>query len=398
MNLEKIKQDFPLIASKKVIYFDNACQSLRPKSVIDKVNYYYKELSACAGRSNHKFGEKVSILVEEAREAVRRFINAKYDGEIIFTKNTTESINLVARSLGLKQGDVVLATDKEHNSNLIIWQYLAKKIGIIHQIVSTKDGEPFDLEAFRKFLTPQVKLVSFVWTSNLDGTTVPAKEIIELAHKNGSLAMLDGAQYAPHHKFDVQKLDVDFVAFSGHKILGPSGVGILYGKLNLLEKMEPFILGGDTVSNTTYSGFDLLPPPNKFEAGLQNYSGILGLTEAIKYLESVGLEQIEKQELELNELITNELGSNSKITILGPKDAKLRGSIFSFYVKGLDSHQVALMLDQQNIMVRSGRFCVHSWFNSRNIESAVRASFYFYNTEEEARKFVEEIKKVLKIV
>src|SRR3989344_4152579 len=177
MDLIKIRQDFPIFSktvnNKPVIYFDSACQSLRPKSVIDKTRYYYEELSSCAGRSNHKLGEKVSILVEEAREAIRRFINAKYDGEVIFTKNTTESINLVSRSLGLKQGDIVLTTDKEHNSNLIIWQYLVKKIGIIHEIVPTSDSRSFDIEKFKQFLNPAVKLVSFVWTSNLDGTTIP---------------------------------------------------------------------------------------------------------------------------------------------------------------------------------------------------------------------------------
>ncbi|MFV1917518.1 MAG: aminotransferase class V-fold PLP-dependent enzyme [Patescibacteria group bacterium] len=403
MNISKIHQDFPLlqegIKGKPVIYFDSACQTLRPLPVIEAINEYYLKYPACAGRSVHKLGELVTKKCDEARKAVAHFINAKRKEEIIFTRNTTEGINLVANSLGLKPGDVVITTDKEHNSNLVPWQMLAQRGGIIHKIVLSKDDNTFDPEALAEMMNDKVKLVSMVYTSNLDGVTIPARNIIEIARQHGAKVLLDAAQTVPHQKIDVKKLDADFLAFSGHKMLGPSGIGILYGKHQLLEKLEPFLVGGDTVEYSTYKTHKFLPLPEKFEAGLQNYAGIIGLGAAVKYLGKVGFKNITQQEHRLNKFITGEMDKIPQITILGPRDPVLRGGTISFYVKGVDPHQIALVLDESaNIMVRSGQHCVHSWFNSRNIPGSVRASLYFYNTLEEAEIFITNLQKVVELL
>jgi len=386
---------------KKITYFDNACQTLRPKQVLEAINQYYLKSSACSGRSMHSLAAEVTRECDQARTAVAKFLNAARKDEVVFTRNTTEGINLVANSIGLQKGDVVLITDKEHNSNLIPWQTMAKRQGIVVKIVPSREDNTFDMDAFAKMLAQQgqVKLVSFGWTSNLDGVTIPAAEVIKKAHQNGSLVLLDAAQTAPHHKMNVKALDVDFVAFSGHKMLGPSGMGVLYGKYQLLEKIDPFLVGGDTVLSSTYESCEFLPPPEKFEAGLQDYAGIMGMGAAVKYLMDVGFDAIEKQELLLNEAITAELKDFSRLKLLGPADPRLRGGIFSFTIEGVDVHRIALMLDQMaTIMVRSGQHCVHSWFNARQIKGSVRASLYFYNTLEEAALFTSSLKKIGKVL
>lgn len=398
--IQNCRADFPLLCkSDAPIYFDNACQSLRPQNVIDAMVDYYQYFPACAGRSNHSLARKVTQACNQSREDIARFIGAKRKEEIIFTRNTTEGLNLVAHSLDLKMGDVVLASDKEHNSNLVPWQILAEKVGIKHTIIPSQNDNTFDLVEYEKLLTPQVKLVSIVYTSNMDGVSVPVIDIIKLAHKNGSLVMLDAAQAAPHQKIDVHKLDVDFLSFSGHKMLGPSGTGVLYGKYELLEKLEPFMVGGDTVASTTYTLHEFLAPPEKYEAGLQDYAGIIGLGKAVEYLQSIGLENIHKHEIALNQRATQQLIDIPKLKIIGPKEAHLRGGILSFYIEGIDSHQIALLLDNSaHIMIRSGQHCVHSWFAAHNIYGTARASFYFYNTLEEVDIFVTELKKVISVL
>lgn len=402
-NLTQVRQDFPLLRTasdnKSPIYFDNACQSLRPQVVIDAVTEYYSNYPACSGRSMHHLAAKVTQKVDQARSTIAKLIGANRKEEIVFTRNTTEGINLVAQSLGLQKNDIVITSDKEHNSNLIPWQVLVEKVGLIHKIVPAKEDNTFDLEAFREMMNERVKLVSLGFTSNLDGTTIPAQEIVKIAHKFGSLVLLDAAQATPHHQLDVNALDVDFLAFSGHKMLGPSGTGVLYGKHQLLEKLEPFLVGGDTVEVSTYDSHQLLPPPEKFEAGLQNYAGIIGLGEAAKYLKKVGFENIVEQEYSLNKLISDEIADIPHLHLIGPEDPSQRSGIVSFYLDDIDHHQVALILDESaNIMVRSGQHCVHSWFDNQKIAGSVRASFYFYNTIEEAEIFVSQLKKVLQIL
>jgi len=399
MKLEEIRADFKILnGDKKPIYFDSACMSLKPNSVVEAVNDYYYNFPACAGRSSHKLGEEVTRKVRETRLAVSKFINADSEREIIFTRNTTEALNLLANSLDLQKGDVVLITDKEHNSNLIPWLILKEKKGIEIRIIYSKEDNTFDLEKFSQFVQG-AKLVSIVHTSNLDGVTNPVKEIIEIAHKNNALVILDAAQSIPHRKIDVKDLDVDFLAFSGHKMLGPTGTGVLYGKYKLLEKLSPFIVGGETVEYSTYETYKMLPAPEKFEAGLQNYAGIIGLGEAVKYLGKIGFDNIAEHELKLNAYITNEILKIPKIKIIGPKEPEKRSGIINFYIDNTDMHQVALMLDNMaNIAIRSGQHCVHSWFNNKKIENSARVSLCFYNTMEEAELFIINLKKIVKIL
>jgi len=403
MDLRKIRQDFPMLQEgaghKTIAYFDNACQTLRPKPVIDAINQYYLKSSACSGRSMHQLAAETTRGVDQARGGVAKFLGAARKEEIVFTRNTTEGINLVAHSLALGRGDVVLISDKEHNSNLIPWQMLAKKKGIQLKIIPSSAENTFDLATYQGLLDKQVKLVALGYTSNLDGVSIPAAEVVRLAHQAGALVLFDAAQTAPHHRVNVKALDVDFLAFSGHKLLGPSGTGVLYGKYQLLEQMEPFMVGGDTVAFSTYDSCEFLPPPEKFEAGLQDYAGILGLGAAVKYLQDVGFDAIEKQELALNQYVSAETREIAGLKLIGPVDPKLRGGVFTFYIEGIDSHRIALMLDQMaSVMVRSGQHCVHSWFHARGIKGSARASMYFYNTQEEAALFVSSLKKIRKVL
>ncbi len=403
MDQRRIRQDFPILqdnASKKpVVYFDTACQSLRPTQVIEAINQYYLKEQACAGRSMHQLSAAVNREVDQARTALAKFLNAPKKEEIVFTRNTTEGINLVANALDFQPGDVMLITDKEHNSNLIPWQMLAKKRGIQVKVIPSNPDNTFNLAAYEALLAAPVKLVSLGWTSNLDGVSLPAAEIVKKAHNRGALVLFDAAQTAPHQSINVKSLDVDFLAFSGHKMLGPSGTGLLYGKLALLEKMDPFMVGGETVARSTYTTCEFLPPPEKFEAGLQDYAGIIGFAAAAKYLQNVGFDAIQKQEHLVNECLTAGIKDIQGLTLIGPADPRLSGGIVSFYIEGIDSHRIALMLDQMaSIAVRSGQHCVHSWFDAHNIVGSVRASLYFYNTVEEAEIFIANLKKIRKVL
>ncbi len=400
MNIEKIRNDFQVlqkeIKGKPIVYLDNACMSLKPQQVIDAMNSYYYEFPACAGRSYHKLGQRATEAVEKARKTIRNFIGAKKEEELIFTRNTTEGINLVMNSLRFSKGDVVLSSDKEHNSILVPILMLAKRRSVTHGVVSTDTG--FDLEEFKKKLTKQVKLVAVVHSSNLDGTTNPVKEIIKTAHDNGSLVLVDAAQSMPHKEVDVRKLDADFLAFSGHKMLGPTGTGALYVKNDLYDQMDPFMVGGDTVSETTYDKADFEKPPERYEAGLQDYAGMIGFAAAARYLEKIGKANIQKHEIELNKRITEALGDSEKLQLIGPKDPAQRSGIFSFNIKGMSPHEVAMILDSSaNVMIRSGAHCVHSWFNKHDMDGSARASMYLYNNLADAESFIREINHLLKI-
>ncbi len=405
VDIQRIREEFPAFKQQRnglpPIYFDNACMTLKPVQVIKAMDEYYRNFPACSGygRSDHWFASKINEKVEEAREKIRKFINAKSTNEIVFTKNTTEGLNLVARSFGFKEGDEVLTTDREHNSNLCPWKNLEAKGIIKHKIVPSNSDNTFNLERFKEMLTKDVKLVSMVYTSNLDGYTIPASEIIKLSHENGSLCLLDGAQSVPHKRIDVQKLGVDFLAFSIHKMCGPT-LGILYGKEELLKELEPFLVGGDTVVDTFYDKPPIyLDPPHKFEAGLQDYAGIIGAGAACNYLMDIGFEHIIQHELVLNEFLTEGLSKYNDIEIIGPRKPELRGGILTFLIKRLGLGDLGERLDKKsNIMIRTGTFCVHSWFNARKINinlSPVRVSLYFYNTLEECAVFLQTFDEII---
>lgn len=398
MDVSSIRNDFPVL-SKRIngkfpIFLDSACTTLRPVQVIDAMNEYYTSYPSCGGRSLHKFGTRVTMKCDEARRKIQKFLNAERPEEIIFTKNTTEAINLIAWTMDFEKDDVILTTDKEHNSNLVPWLILTERKGTKHQVVFSKEDNTFSMESLKEALSEKVKLVSMVHTSNLDGYTIPAKDIAEVVHDSGALLMLDGAQSTAHMKIDVKDLDVDFFAFSVHKTCGPSGMGVLYGKYDLLEKLNPFITGGDTVSDSRYDRCVILAPPHKFEGGLQNYGSIIGAGAAVDYLSKIGMDNVREHTTRLNRMASRALMDVPGVSILGPEASK-RGPILPFNIEGVESHDVAMILDEvANVMIRSGTHCVHSWFNAHGIRGSARASFFIYNNEREVKIFCDEVSKI----
>jgi len=401
LNPEKVRADIPLFQQEHpAVYMDSACMSLRPRPVIEAVRQYYEEFPACAGRSVHSLSQRVDEAVYNARRAVQKFINAKHDREVIFLRNTTEGLNLVARSFPFHKGDVVLTGDKEHNSNLLPWQLLVKRKGVKHDIIPSNPDNTFSMENFKKLLEKydgHVRLVALGHTSNLDGVTIPARDVVKLAHKHGAEVVLDAAQSAPHKELDVRSLGVDAVAFSGHKMMGPSGIGVLYGKEEFLNKLSHDTVGGETVYDSTYQSAEWEGLPHKFEAGLQHYAGIIGLGAAVQYLSRLDLGRIQKHEVLLNRVMTDGLGGEEWFSLLGPRDPSLRGGILSFMVDGVSPHDIAGVLNAAHrVMIRSGAHCVHSWFHSRGVSGSARASLYAYNTEDEALFFVDAVKSAVK--
>ncbi|MDW5563486.1 MAG: cysteine desulfurase [Methanomassiliicoccus sp.] len=398
MDVERLRQDFPIYSSaeKDIIYLDNACQAMRPRQVIDAMNEYYLEYPACGGRSVHRLATRVSVKVEEAREKVAAFIGCSDPSCVIFTKNCTESLNIVAKGYRFPKGAAVLTTDMEHNSNHVPWLQRRAEGRIKHRMVPTPPSGLFDMEAFKAALTADVAMVSMAHTNNVTGTTLPVKEIIRMAHDRKAVVMLDGAQSAPHRKINVEDLDVDMFAFSAHKMLGPSGVGVLYAKKELLGKIEPLLGGGGSVGTTDYEGVEFLPPPERFEAGLLNYSGVIGTGAAVDYLSAIGMDEVAEHEKGLNRMMTKGVKDLDALTILGPRDAALRDGIFPFNIRGMTSHDVAMIIDEiAKVQIRSGMHCMHPFFRSRGIDGCARASFYIYNNEQECRKVIDALHHIV---
>jgi cysteine desulfurase/selenocysteine lyase len=437
-SIDECRADFPSLErrrdGKPPIYLDNACTTLVPRQVIASLNEYYTDYPACGGRrSHHWFAEEVTRCIEGnpdkgikgARQIIAEFIHAGSEKEILFTLNTTHAINTVALGFKFQPGDVVLLTDKEHNSNLMPWLRL-QKAGLIRVDHTTADHDDhFDLAAFeQKLKSDRVRLVSMAYTSNVTGYTIPAGEIIKIAHRYGARVLLDGAQTVPHQAVDVQDLDVDFLAFSLHKMCGPRGVGVLFGKRELLgqkppeedgrdDTIEPVILGGGTAGDTTYDSYTLLEAPERFEAGIQNYSGQIASGAVIRYLQQIGMDRISAHEKRLNCFLTEELlnryGDTGWFRIIGPRDAAQRGGILTFEVRRPNAVGIAKELNAKgNIMIRDGVFCVHSYFNGqfgpgwthpkshRDHRMIYRVSFYLYNTIEECEVFRETLEEVFK--
>lgn len=390
MDVEKIRTKFPFIDQH--IYFDNACMSLKPLSVIEAVNDYYQYFPVCnGGRGTSSLSNRLGNRIEDGRKAVKELINANVVDEIVFTKNTTESINIISNGLEWKESDKIISTDKEHNSNLAPWIRLKHKKNIkFKQVPSSEKGE-FNIEEFKDIIDNNTKLVSMAHISNLDGTSIPVKKIAEITHDYGALFHLDAAQSVPHTPLDVKDIDADFVSFSIHKMLGPTGIGILYGRKELLENLEPLVVGGGSVRDSKYNRFNLFPPPKKFESGLQNYSGLCGVEPAIRFLQKVGLEEIKKHEEKLNKMITEQL--KDFVGIIGPEEPEKRSGIFNFYIKDMGSQEISLLLEEENIIIRAGTHCAHSWYNKREVKEGIRTSFYLYNTEEEVKKMIDILKR-----
>ena len=399
MDVEALRRDFPILSTdagtNPPVYLDSACQTLRPKSVIDAMNEYYLDMPACAGRSAHRLATEVSIRCDDVRDEACRFFGAAESSEIAFIKNATEGLNTVISGSGLSKDDEVVTTDFEHNSVHIPLIRAAETRGVRRRIVPSLPDGTFDLEAFDEALSGRTKLVAMCLTSNVTGYTLPAREIVEMAHSRGARVLFDAAQTAPSRPMDVGSLDVDYLVASAHKMLGPSGVGIMYAKAELARSLTPLCLGGHGVTGATLDSFELLPPPERFEAGLQNYSGIIGTGAALRYLRRIGLDNVSEHEVMLNKRLTKSLRSVEGVALLEPSDPNLRGGIASFNIKSMVPHDVAMILDNsRNIMVRAGMHCCHSLFQSRGIEGAVRASMYLYNTVGEVDELVRALEEI----
>jgi cysteine desulfurase/selenocysteine lyase len=400
-DVEKIRADFPILhqehhAGVPLVYLDNAASSQKPLKVIEALDDYYRRYNANVHRGIHKLSEEATAAYEEARLKVKHFINAASKREIIFTRGTTESINLVAHTWGranLKAGDVVLSTVMEHHSNIVSWQILAAEKGFTIRYIPVLPDGTLDLQAYVSLLRDEpVKLVAVMHTSNVLGTVNPVAEMAKQAHAAGALILVDGAQSTPHMPVDVQALDVDFFAFSGHKMCAPTGIGVLYGKRALLEAMPPWMGGGDMISRVTLEGSTWNELPYKFEAGTPIIAGAIGLGYAIDYLSALGLERIHTHEQIITSYALERLAEVPGITVYGP-DAPYKGAVAAFTVKGIHAHDVAQILDTEGIAVRAGHHCAMPLHTHLNIAASARASFYLYNTLGEVDRLIEGLYK-----
>lgn len=391
---EAVRSDVPLLGQDDPpIYVDNACMTLKPEPVIEAIGRYYEETPVCAGRSTYRLAGRVGEEVARSREALAAFLGAGSPDEIVFTRNTTEAINLAAQGLDLPDGSTILTTDREHNSNLVPFQRLEAD-GYEHETVPSADDGTVSVEAFKDRLEDgDVSLVSLVHMSNLDGYVAPVREIAEIAHDHGALVLVDGAQSAPHVPVDVDELGVDLFAMSVHKMMGPTGVGTLWGRPEILEGLEPLIAGGSTIADTTLDEHELLEPPGRFEAGLQDFAGLVATRAAVEYVEGLGLEAIHEHEARLSTRLQDGIEQLGGTTIGAPA-AKGNG-IVSFSLEGLDIHQLAILLeDKGDICVRAGLHCLNSWFNARDLEGSCRASLYAYNTVEEVETVLDVLEEI----
>ena len=399
MDVDRIRKDFTIlnreIGGRIPIYFDSACQTLRPKQVTEAVSEYYESFPSCAGRSVHKLATEVSLRCDAVRSKVADFFDAESPTEMAFMKNTTEGLNTVIFGMGLKKGDEILTTDYEHNSVHVPVVQLTKTVGVKHRMVESAADGTFDLERFEKAMNKKVRLVAMCLTSNVSGYTLPAREVVEIAHSYGAKVLFDAAQAAPSRKISVRQLGVDFLAASAHKMCGPSGVGLFYARAEISDRLTPLMFGGHGVTDTNHASFKLLPAPERFETGLQNYSGIVGTGAALDYLSAIGLDAIREHEISLNKRMTRALADVRGISLINPKDPNLRGGIFSFNIEGLSAHDIAMILDNsKNIMMRSGMHCCHTYFHSRGIDGCARASVYIYNRHEEVDLFTEAVSEL----
>ncbi|MFH1257385.1 MAG: cysteine desulfurase [Candidatus Micrarchaeota archaeon] len=394
---QKIRDDFPTLKmnGKPLIYLDSAATSQRPVQVIEAMDDYYRNFNATVHRGIYRISEMATDRYEKAREKVAKFINAK-PREVIFTRNTTESINAVAYAYGnvhVNSGDGVLLTQMEHHSNLIPWQQLAKRRKANLHFAMVDDEGFLKMDEFDANLKKKPKITAFTHASNVLGTINPVKEMVGKAHEHGSVVLVDGAQSVPHMKVDVKAMDCDFFAFSGHKMLGPTGIGVLYAKEEILEKMEPFITGGSMIKTVTLEKSEWAELPQKFEAGTPAIAETIGLGASVDYLQKLGMEDVRRHEIELTKYALEKLGGFRDIRVFGPH-AEKKGGVIAFNLKGVHPHDAASLLDQQGIAVRAGHHCAHPLMQRYGVPATLRASFYVYNTKQDVEKFTEALKMV----
>ncbi|EOR27620.1 SufS subfamily cysteine desulfurase [Clostridium sartagoforme AAU1] len=400
MNNIDFLKDFPTLNKekngKRIVYLDSAATTQKPNSVINSIKDYYEQSNANPHRGAYELSVLATEAYDEAREKVKKFINAKYREEIIFTKNATESFNLLAMSYGMtyiNEGDEIVISIAEHHSNLIPWQQVAKAKGAILKYMYTDENGELTEEEVKSKITEKTKIVSITHVSNALGTINPVKEIAEYAHSKGAVVIVDGAQSVPHIKVDVRDINADFLVIAGHKLLAPMGIGILYGKKELLEKMPPLMFGGDMVEYVYEQETTFNVLPYKFEAGTQNVEAAVGLSKAIDYLNGIGMENIEKIEKELMTYAYKEMSKLEYVKIYGPKDIEKRGGVLSFEIEGVHPHDVASIFDTFGVCIRAGNHCAQPLMRYMGINATSRASIYFYNTREDVDRLIEAVKQ-----
>ena len=391
-----LKKDFPILENRKIAYLDSSATTQKPKQVIEKIEEYYKNYNANVHRGAYTLSVEASEKYEAVRKKIAKFINARYGEEIIFSKNATESLNLIAYSYGmenLKKDDKIVLSIMEHHSNLVPWQKVAKATNSQLEYMYINENFEIPDEEIENKITEGTKVVGITHISNALGTIKNVEKIIKQAHKKGAIVIVDASQSIPHMKIDVQKLDADFLVFSGHKILAPLGIGVLYGKRELLNKMTPFLMGGDMIEYVYEQDTTFAPLPNKFEAGTQNAEAVVGLGAAIDYIENIGYDEIQKIEKELLTYARQELKKLGFIDLYLTTSEDHHSSVISFNLKGVHPHDVASILDSNGVCVRSGNHCAQPLLRFMGIDSTCRASFYLYNTKEDVDKLVEGLKK-----
>jgi cysteine desulfurase/selenocysteine lyase len=404
LDVQRIRADFPILQREvhpgvPLVYLDSTATSQKPEPVIQAMDAFYRRSNANIHRGIHVLAEESTAGYEEARQKIARFIGAPSARQVIFTRNTSESINLVAYSWGSYQlfpGDVVILTEMEHHSNLVPWQMLAERLSLRLEFIPVLEDGLLDLETYQELLSLQPKLIAFTHMSNVLGTINPAKEIIRLAHQAGAITLLDAAQSAPHLPVNVQDLDVDFMAFSAHKMCGPTGIGVLYGKKDLLEEMPPFLGGGDMIKRVHLRSFVPNELPHKFEAGTPAIAEAFGFGAAIDYLNSIGMENIAQHEQEIIEYALERLEEVPGVRVFGPS-AENKGGIASFTLSGIHPHDISQILDRDGIAIRAGHHCAMPLHEKFGLVATARASFYLYSTTQEIDKLAESLYKVRQV-
>ncbi len=409
LSVEKIRADFPILnrkmsGGKPLVYLDNAATSQKPLAVIDAIHDYYMNYNSNIHRAVHQLGEEATIAFERTREKVAKFINARSTEEIIFTRNATEALNLIAYSWGrtnVKKGDKIVITEMEHHSNIVPWQILASEKGAKLEYIGVDDDGYLKIHEYKSHLdSNKVKLVSVTHMSNVLGTIVPVNDIIKMSHEKGIPVLIDGAQSVPHMTVDVQKMDCDFMAFSAHKMLGPTGVGILYVKRDILEKMPPFIGGGDMIKEVHKYETRYNDLPFKFEGGTPNIADVIGFAAAIDYLTDLGMDRVREHEIELTKYAIDRISGVKGVTLYGPRNTKDRGGVVSFNIGDIHPHDLATIMNDHGVAIRSGHHCAQVLMERLDVAATSRASFYIYNTKEEIDTFIgalEEARRLFKI-
>ncbi|MEO0423997.1 MAG: cysteine desulfurase [Pseudomonadota bacterium] len=401
LDVSVVRQQFPIldqeVNGRSLVYLDNAASAQRPQSVIDAVRHYDERDHANVHRGVHTLSQRATDAFEHARERVRAFLNAREAREVIFTRGTTEAINLVANSYGvrLQAGDEILVTHMEHHSNIVPWQLLAERTGAVLRPVPISQAGELDMDAYREMLGPKTRIVAMIHVSNAIGTVNPVKEIVRLAREAGAMTLIDGAQAVPHLRVDVQDIDCDFYAFSGHKMYGPTGIGALYGRAELLEEMPPWQGGGEMILEVRFDGTRYAPLPAKFEAGTPNISGAVGLGAAVDFIESLTPEAIGAWEHELLEYATDLLGDVDGARVIGT--AAEKAGALSFALEGIHPHDIGTILDSEGVAVRTGHHCAQPVMDFFRVPATARASFASYNTHEDVDRLIDALRVAQKV-